>query len=378
MRLNEMNTGEAPPAEAIPLVQPYLGRQARAYFNECLDTGWISSKGHFIPDFERAFAEFNGSRFALAVSNATVGLHLALVSLGIGPGDEVIVPDLTFAATINVVLHAGATPVIVDIDPATWNISPERIRAAITPRTRAIMPVHLYGYPADMAAIMQIAHDHGLEVIEDAAEAHGAEFAGRKVGSFGRVGVFSFFGNKIITTGEGGICVTDDEALYQRMLVLRDHGMNRTTRYQHDAVGFNYRMTNPQAALGLAQMEEVGAILAARDTVFAQYEQRLSGVDAVGRRAIPAHLRPVNWIYTCLVPRRDALIDRLAAQQIETRPLFVPLHRMAIYQDYQHMPCADADAISRQGISLPTFHGMPARAIERVCQIIETECQGVG
>lgn len=206
MNLTDLLHIEQAATSMIPLAHPYLGRNARRYFNECLDTEWISSRGRFIPDLESAFSEFNGNRRGLAVSNATVGLHLALVAMGIGPGDEVIVPALTFAATINVVLHAGARPVIVDIDPKTWNICPDAIRAAITPRTKAIIPVHLYGYPADMDAILEIAESHDLQVVEDAAEAHGAEYGGRKVGRFGRVGVFSFFGNKIITTGEGGMC----------------------------------------------------------------------------------------------------------------------------------------------------------------------------
>jgi perosamine synthetase len=366
----------APPAAPIPLVRPYFGRHAARYYQECLDSGWVSSKGRFIAEFEHAFADFNGSRHALAVSNATVALHLALVAMGIGPGDEVIVPALTFAATINVVLHAGATPVIVDIDPDTWNIAPAAIRAAITPRTRAIIPVHLYGYPAEMPAILEIAAQHKLQVLEDAAEAHGAQYGGRRVGAFGRAGVFSFYGNKIITTGEGGIVVTDDDALYQRMLVLRDHGMSRDTRYLHTEVGYNYRMTNPQAALGLAQMEEAQAILASRDAVFNAYERELADAAAVGRRRVPAHLRAVNWIYTCLVPRRDALIDTLAAAQVETRPMFVPLHMMDIYKAYRRQPCPHAEAVAALGISLPTFHAMDDASVARVCALLKAECAG--
>ena len=206
------------------------------------------------------FAEYSDCAHGAAVSNGTVALHLALVALGIGEGDEVIVPDLTYAATINTVLHANATPVIVDVEESSWCIDPIQIEKAITRRTKAIIPVHLYGQACDMEAIMKIAKKYKLRVIEDCAEAHGAMFNEKKVGSFGDVGCFSFFGNKVITTGEGGMCVTNDTNLNERMRILRDHGMSKTKRYWHEVIGYNYRMTNLQAAIGLAQLERIEKI----------------------------------------------------------------------------------------------------------------------
>ena len=359
--------------QTIPLIKPYLGKNARTYVDECFDSHWISSRGHFIPDFESAFANFAGTKHAVAVSNGTVALHLALIALGIGSGDEVIVPDLTFAATVNSVLHAGAVPVIVDVEPHSWNICPDRIREAITPRTKAIIPVHLYGYPCNMEAIMDISREFGLKVIEDAAEAHGAEFGGKRVGGFGDVGTFSFYGNKIITTGEGGMCVTNDSNVYDRMQLLRDHGMNRTDRYKYDVVGYNYRMTNPQAALGLAQIEEIDSILAARETIEQWYTDRLREYAGVTLRDPTAEYKSVNWLFTCLTRNRDALISRLAENGIETRPMFFPLHTMDIYKKYAPKECAISIGLSSRGISLPTYFGMPHSFVERITHIIGSE-----
>lgn len=361
--------------QTIPFIQPYLGKNARTYIDECFDSHWISSRGHFIPDFESAFADFVGTKYAVAVSNGTVALHLALIALGIGSGDEVIVPDLTFAATVNSVLHAGAVPVIVDVEPRSWNINPDCIREAVTARTKAIIPVHLYGYPCNMEAIMDISREFGLKVIEDAAEAHGAKFGGERVGGFGDVGTFSFYGNKIITTGEGGMCVTNDAVLHDRMLLLRDHGMNRTDRYRYDVVGYNYRMTNPQAALGLAQIEEIDPILAGRGVVEQWYKDCLRGCAGMSLREPGAKCEPVNWLFTCLAKNRDALISRLAENGIETRPMFFPLHTMDIYKNYAPKECAVSISLSSQGISLPTYFGIPHSFVERIsCLIRNEEC----
>jgi perosamine synthetase len=357
----------------IPLIEPYLGKNSRTYIDECFDTCWISSRGHFIPDFERAFAGFVGTKHAVAVTNGTVALHLALISLDIGEGDEVIVPDLTFAATINAVLHAKATPVIVDIDPLTWNISPERIREAITSKTKAIIPVHLYGYPCNMSEIMKIGEQYGLSVIEDAAEAHGATYYGKKVGSFGDVGTFSFYGNKIITTGEGGMCTTDNDELYEKMLVLRDHGMNKSNKYKYDVVGYNYRMTNPQAALGLAQLEEIADILSRRHRVGQWYEEELSGVRDITVRETTSGIKPVVWLYTCLARNRDIALEKLAEAKIETRPMFFPLHQMDIYKQYVRQECPSSIDVAYRGLTLPTYFTIPHSYVQRVCKALKAE-----
>ncbi|CAD5372460.1 GDP-perosamine synthase [Rubrivivax sp. A210] len=363
--------------QTIPLIEPYLGKKARLYVDECFDSCWISSRGHFIPDFERAFARFVGTKHAVAVTNGTVALHLALLSLNIGEGDEVIVPDLTFAATINAVLHARATPVIVDIDPDTWNISPARIREAITSKTRAIIPVHLYGYPCNMSEIAAIGVEYGLKIIEDAAEAHGAEYQGKKVGSLGDIGAFSFYGNKIITTGEGGMCTTDDDEVYEKMLVMRDHGMNKNNKYKYDVVGYNYRMTNPQAALGLAQLEEIDDILRRRRNVGIWYDEQLTGVDGIEIRCAPSNIKPVVWLYTCLARHRDEVMARLARNNIETRPMFYPLHQMDIYKQYVRHRCACSIGVAYRGITLPTYYTIPNSFVERVCKVVQMETADV-
>jgi perosamine synthetase len=247
----------------VPVTAPHLGEQELLNVTDCILSGWVSSGGHYVSRFEEEFARFCGVRKAIAVCNGTAALHLALAALGVGPGDEVIVPTLTFIATANAVTYTGATPVFVDSEPQTWNLDPARVEEAITPQTRAILVVHLYGQPAQMEAIREIASRHGLAVIEDAAEAHGAKIGERVVGGIGDIGTFSFFGNKIVTTGEGGMVVTDREDLSLLARQLRDHGMS-TRRYWHEIIGFNYRMTNLQAAVGVAQLERIDEILAAK------------------------------------------------------------------------------------------------------------------
>ena len=243
--------------DRISIANPILNGNERKYIDECIDTGWISANGRFVKEFEEKFAAFCGVRYALACCNGTVTLHLALLALGIGEGDEVIMPTLTYIATANAVRYCGATPVFVDSEADTWNISPEEIEKHITPRTKAIIPVHLYGLACNMDAILDIAKRHDLKVIEDAAEAHGAAWRNKLVGSMGDVGSFSFFGNKIITCGEGGMVTTNDPELYEKMKLLRAQGVDPNKRYWHTMVAYNYRMTNMQAAVGLAQLENV-------------------------------------------------------------------------------------------------------------------------
>ena len=260
----------------IPVMEPFLGGNELAYVADCIQSGWISSKGIYVTRFEDDVAKFCEASHALAVSNGTTALHLALEALGIGPGDEVIVPDFTFAASINSVLYTGATPVIVDIEPETWTISIPEIEKAITPKTKAIMPVHIYGHPCDMDKIMALAKKHNLLVVEDCAEALGSTYRGKPVGAFGDAASFSFFGNKVITTGEGGMVIFQKKEHYELARVLRDHGMNPQKRYWHDVVGYNYRMTNLQAAIGVAQMEQIGTFLNKRKEMAKAYDKGFS------------------------------------------------------------------------------------------------------
>src|SRR6266498_5612724 len=259
----------------IPVAAPSIGEEEIANVMEAMRSGWISSLGAFIGEFEREFAAFCGARHGVAVSNGTVSLHLALVAAGVGPGDEVVIPSLTFVATANVVRYCGATSVFVDSERETWQLDPAALEARITPRTRAIIPVHLYGHPCDMDPILQFAARRGLAVVEDAAEAHGAQYRGRRVGGLGTTGCFSFYGNKLITTGEGGICVTDDGALAERLRLLRDHGMDPKRTYWHDTVGYNYRMTNLQAAVGVAQFKKLGAFIEKKRQIARRYAEAL-------------------------------------------------------------------------------------------------------
>ena len=365
----------------IHIASPDLSGNEKLYVNECLDSTWISSVGHFITDFERAFAELCGARHAIATNNGTTALHLALAALGVGPGDEVIVPVLTYIATANAVRYCGAEPVFVDVEADTMNMDPRLFEAAITDRTRAVIPVDLYGHPADMTAISEIALRHGVVVLEDAAEAHGAELDGRRVGSFGRATAFSFFGNKILTTGEGGAVTTDDDALAARLRLLRGQGMDPDRRYWFTDVGFNYRMTNIAAAIGLAQLERFEESLSRRDSIARQYDELLADVPGVMLPQARPGTRRVNWLYTVTVDlgtsaERDALIAQLAEDGIETRPVFHPLHHLPPYL----MPDASfpvADALGASGISLPTHLGLTEADVASVCEAFVTRLAGL-
>jgi perosamine synthetase len=364
--------------QRIPVAEPALLGNELKYVTECITTNWISSQGSFVRRFESDFSARLGSPHALAVSNGTVALHLALKAFDIGPGDEVIVPDLTFAATINSVLHAGATPVIVDVDPQTWNIDPAAIAAVITPRTRAIMPVHLYGQPADMDAIMALADRHNLIVIEDAAEAAGALYKGRPCGSIGHAGTFSFFSNKVITTGEGGMVVFRDAHAAERGRRLRDHGMNPARRYWHDEVGFNYRLTNLQAAIGCAQLEQFDGFLQRKLTIAQAYRARLGKLAGLRLPAEVAGMRNSYWMVSVIAELdgagidRDAFMARLSKAGIETRPLFYPLHEMPPYRAFAgNRAFPNATRLSAHGMSLPSGVTLTDAQLDYVCGVIE-------
>jgi perosamine synthetase len=343
-----------------PVAEPEIGEEELRNVIEAVKSGWISSKGKFIEEFENSFARYIGVKHGVATSNGTAALHLALAALGVGPGDEVVVPDLTFAATINAVLYVGARPVIVDVDPSYWCLDPRELEKAITERTKAVIVVHLYGHPCDMDAIMEVAERRGLYVVEDAAEAHGAEYRGRKVGGFGHVSCFSFYGNKIITTGEGGMCLTNDEELAERMRVLRDHGMDPKRRYWHNVVGFNYRMTNLQAALGVAQLSKIEKFVEKKRMIARWYAKELSSIDGITLHPEMPWAKCIYWLYSILIDEektglsRDELAQKLQSYGIETRNFFYPLHEMPPYQGYARSSCFMSSVISRKGLSLPS------------------------
>lgn len=356
----------------VPLITPDISGNELKYLVEAFLSTWISSTGSFIDQFEKRFSAFCECDHGVAVSNGTVALHLALTALGVGNGDEVIVPDMTFAATINTVLHANAVPVIVDIERDSWCIDPAEIEKAITPRTRAIIPVHLYGQPCDMEAIMRIAARHNLFVIEDCAEAHGAIFNGKKVGSIGDVGCFSFFGNKVITTGEGGMCTTNNAALTDTLRVLRDHGMSKTKKYWHEMVGFNYRMTNLQAAIGVAQLEHIDDILRKRAEMEERYRAQpiLNQFFEFQHNRLPCRDR-ITWLICALLKKgdRDMLIASLREKKIDTRPFFYPLSTMDIYKQFVFSNTVSRE-ISARGISFPTNADMEDGVLEEIVRLV--------
>lgn len=356
----------------IPVTEPELNGNELAYVADCILSGWVSSKGAYVKRFEDAMAAWCGVRHGIATSSGTNGLHLALLALGVGVGDEVIVPALSYVATANAVAYTGARPVFVDADPATWNLDLNQLTSRITPHTRAIVPLHLYGHPVDMAALRAIADRYGLWIIEDACEAHGAEYQGRLVGGLGHVGCFSFYGNKLITTGEGGMLVTDSDELAATVRSLRNQASTEKM-YWHAQIGFSYRMTNLQAAVGLAQLERVTQFIAARQEIARLYDEQLSNIPGLALYTEPDFGRSICWLYSLLVGaefglNRDELITCLARQGIESKPFFKPLPCLPVYRDGHSYPVAEH--LSRCGISLPTYVKLQPSQIEYIAQAI--------
>lgn len=366
----------------IPIAAPDLKGNELKYLTDAFLSTWISSAGAYIDQFEKSFAEYCDVEHGVATSNGTTAIHLAFLALGIGEGDEVIVPDFTFAASINAVLHAGATPVIVDVEKDTWCIDPKAIEQAITPKTKAILPVHIYGQPCSMDEIMQLAKAHDLFVIEDCAEAHGAEYKGKRVGSFGDISTFSFFANKIITTGEGGMCITNSAELRDKMRVLRDHGMNKNKRYWHDVVGFNYRMTNIQAAMGCAQLERIDSIFNYREQLEQEYRNIFAGVDGARFQNKLEDRKKAVWLVSLLmesVAAKKELQSFFTSHDIDIRPFFYPLSDMPIYQSYATNILADSNSklISELGISLPTHKDVNLKRFAEVMYQYQASKQAV-
>lgn len=358
----------------IPNSRPSLGQREEQYLLEALRSTWVSSTGEFVNRFEQGVADYLGLKHGVATSNCTTALHLACAALGLGPGDEVLVPDLTFAATANAVFLAGATPVLVDSSATHWNMDPAAARQALSPRTKGMIVVHLLGHPCDMAPLMALAHERGLAVVEDCAEALGVTYADKRVGGFGRIGAFSFYANKVITTGEGGLCATDDGELADHMRTLRAHGMDGTRQYWHEVPGFNYRMTNLNAALGVAQMERLDQLLARRRELKDAYHRGLNGLPGL-TYDLPALGGTIDWLFPLFLDEaalgisRDQALDQLHQAGIDARPMFYPLHMMP---PFAGLPRSGSLEHSRRwglsGLLLPLFPELEDAQVDFICQ----------
>lgn len=350
----------------LPIYLPDLSGNEKKYVNECLDTTWISSIGSFVDRFEASFRQATGAAHAHTVSNGTVALHLALHCLDIGPGDEVIVPAFTYIASVNTIAQTGAVPVFVDSRPEDWLIDVGDVARKITPRTKAIMPVHLYGAVCNMAELGALASSHKLKLIEDCAEALGSSINGQHVGRFGDVGTFSFFGNKTVTTGEGGMVITGDDELAARLKLVKGQGQSPTRRYWHVELGFNYRMTNICAAIGLAQMERLDAILTRKRDIAELYRRLTAGMP-VEYQQLREGAASSDWLVSLLLPRgtdRDGVMSFLKDNGIETRPVFYCAHQMPMYLTGETF--AIAEDVAARGISLPSYPGLSDRDVERI------------
>lgn len=359
---------------SIPVAQPVLGKEEEKLVLDGLRSGWVSSTGKYISQFESSFAKFCNTKYGITTSNGTTALHLALVAADIGPGDEVIIPSMTFVATANAVSYTGATPVFIDSEMETWNLDPEKIKEKINSRTRAIIPVHLYGHPANMGIIMSIAKKYDLLVLEDAAEAHGALYRGKKVGSIGTAACFSFYGNKIITTGEGGMIVTNNKIFADKVRMLRDHGASKKRKFYHPKLGFNYRMTNLQAALGLAQMTRIEEFIEKKIVIARTYEKFLKHlVPEIVLHPQSLWAKSVYWMYSILVPHkgkknRDYVIKQLRKKGVDSRPFFFPVHLTPRYKTPERLP--HAELLGKTGMNLPSSVNLEQDKIEYICRQI--------
>lgn len=355
----------------IPISKPSITELEIQYVTNAVTSTWVSSLGPYIDRFEAEFAAFCGTEHAIAVSNGTVAIHLVAHALGLKAGDEVIMPNLSFIATANAVMLTGAKPVFVDIDLENLCIDPLQIEAAITPNTKAIMPVHLYGHPADMVAINAIAKKHNLWVIEDAAEAHGAAIGDKKVGSWGTCATFSFYGNKNLTTGEGGMITTNDAALAAKCRYLRDHAMSKEKRYWHTEMGFNYRMTNIQAALGCAQLERMPELMERRALVFKTYQELLGNETRIKLNRTCDWATNSYWLVCLEIEgitenQRDQIMLDLKARNIDSRPYFYPMADMPYIHDTPNTP--NCNAVYKIGINLPSYIDLTTEEISYISE----------
>lgn len=368
----------------VPVSRPDLGPLELANVQQAVTSTWISSSGEFLRRLEDQLQAVTGTDHAVPVANGTVALHLALAALDIGPGDEVIVPSLTYIATANAVRYTGAVPVFADVDPDNWGLDASHVEALVTSRTRAIIAVHLYGHPADMPALRTVADRHSLALVEDAAEAPFATCHGRPVGSLGDVATFSFYGNKIISSGEGGAVTTNDAALAARMRLLRGQGMDPDRRYYFPVVGFNYRMTNVAAAIACAQLDRAEGMLDSRHRVYRRYDEVVSGVPGLARQPVAPWATISPWLYPVIVEAgsatRDEAMRRLEERGVETRPFFIPIHRLPPYLDADGRVVADlpvTDRLSGQGMSLPTSSSLTDEEVDHVVAAVPASVEGL-
>ncbi|OJW47786.1 MAG: perosamine synthetase [Alphaproteobacteria bacterium 41-28] len=360
----------------IPIYKPYLKNREKEYVNRCLDSTWISSKGEFIDKFEKQFGLFIGSPHVTTVCNGTVAIHLALTALGIGPGDEVIVPTLTYVASVNTIVQTGATPVFVDSVESTLQMDADDVLRKITSRTKAVMAVHLYGLPCDMGRLVNICKDHQLYLIEDCAEAFGSFYRQQHVGTLGDIATFSFFGNKTITTGEGGMVVAKTKNLIDKVFHLKTQGVSKTREYWHDIVAYNYRMTNICAAIGLAQIEKADEILAKKRQIAQWYKQNLKDFPLTFHDELP-DTQHSFWMCTMLLDsseHRDALREYLQQNGIETRPLFPPCHTFPHLFIDRSYPVAES--LSQRGINFPSYPDLEFEEISMICETIKKYFNG--
>lgn len=356
----------------IPVYKPSITDLEKSYVNDCLDSSWISSKGKYVDLFEKEFAKKTEVKYATSVSNGTVALHLALLALGIGPDDEVIVPTFTYIASVNAIVHCGAKPVFVDSLRDSWQINPFDIVRKITNKTKAIMVVHLYGQPCQMFEIVNIAKQHNLFIVEDCAEAFGSRYEEQHVGSFGDIATYSFFGNKTITAGEGGMVVTNNETLYDRAFHLKGQGLAKHRQYWHDAIGYNYRMTNIACAIGLAQLKRSEHLLLDKRIIANYYHDFFEGTHVKTHREMTGttHSYWMNSVlFDCDAQQRDKYRAILEQKGIETRPLFYPVHTMPMYSKrYESHPVAEN--ISRRGFNIPSYPGLTKDELKYICESI--------
>ncbi len=360
----------------IPILEPVLKGNELSYIQECIETNWISSQGRFVKDFENAFSKIHCNLPAVSISNGTNALHLSLVTLGIGEGDEVIVPNITFAACSNAVIHSGAKPVFCEIDSKTWCICPLEAEKLITKKTRAIMIVHLYGQVANLDAFQALTKKYGIMLIEDCAEAIGSRYKGKPVGTFGDVSTFSFFGNKTISTGEGGMVLFKEKNLAKKSRILRDHGMQPKRKYWHEYVGYNYRLTNIQAAIGLAQLERFQEIVKKKMIIFEWYKSFLKNVRGIAQLPFEIELsQHSNWLFTLLLEDhldKTFVIKSLLKSGIESREVFFPLNEMPPYLKYKcSKNITNSQRISKNGISLPSSVNLKVEDVIYICDSLK-------
>lgn len=371
----------------IPVNEPRLDGLELEYVSECVRSGWVSSAGKFIDEFEESWASYCGRRYGIAVSSGTAALQVAVACLGLTPGDEVIMPTFTIISCASSVVFNGGVPVLVDSEPVTWNMDVEQLAGKITPRTKAIMPVHIYGHPVDMDPLLELADRHGLAVIEDAAEAHGAEYLSgrdtpqpdwRRCGSFGTLSCFSFYANKLITTGEGGMVLTDDLELAEKSRSLRNLCFQPERRFYHEELGFNFRLTNMQAALGLPQVQRIDKIVEHKRWMGREYTQCLKDIQSLQLPTEESWARSVYWMYG-LVLDEEAGMDasefaqRLRDRGIDTRPFFLGLHEQPVFHKrglFKSERYPVAERIARQGLYLPSGLTLTEEQLSQVCDAV--------